>query len=53
MAVTITNWLFAAAIIIQSLHLVQINKRHMALQRRVFELEMERDFPGFRRGTSG
>lgn len=48
----ISIWGLVLASIITSLHLYQTNKRLLALQRRVFELELERDFPGYRRRAS-
>lgn len=42
-------WILVVASIVTSFHLYQTNKRLTALRKRVFELEMDRDAPGFRR----
>lgn len=47
--IILSIWVLSFGLVVNAWHILQVSKRNQELQRRVFELEMERDFPGFRR----
>lgn len=49
-ATNVAIWMLSFGLVINAWHIYRVNKQLLALRQRVFELEMERDFPGFRRG---
>ena len=45
MAVIITTWLLSIGLVINALHISWVFRRYLELRRRVFELELDRDYP--------